>query len=808
MAVHRRGGKHAVKDTDLTHTQYDDYSREQLLEAVKEAGCYVKDDKKSVMARKLADHDQSMKREEIKAQRERKEMEERQQQEFKDAAEARRARRRARAERNRDRYMRRGIREDVSSNSDDTEDVDERNRIDAHKLTVTGGAALSDETWEDTCSETTVRSVNPRVTPSCRLQLFEWSYIIWPSAHPPEDSRFEKFPMVLTYTPMKLITMHTAEKVALPGSKYPTGVVPDFVPILDPLTRLAARHGHTIGLLAHATIERATSWAQRTIIPGWNGRMYFGLPQHDAKEAQLNAVFSKWNNANSKLLHLTPGATEVRTDRTRRFAQRLTNKRRKTTEVYEASKWRPLALAYMPAYLDWEPDLEYEECHNSEHRLTNLFYIRFPGCDLPHYYFWVKNGEWSDPTTQDPYWNPEISEQHDSVDLLGISRPQNKSRVRVRNITAPPAHDDGDSEGQDADFTATIIEYDLITRGVSETLSRSQSLASSIGAEHAWSSFARRLVSLYPSGELPWAPPVQGKEDVCLAEKIVGLLSGREVPPFTGEESWTRNDDEFWDVVSVVSSSSVCSFEEVISSTESVAASSQPIDARLPTSSDRNEKANTHALHRRDSVDTPLHRRESTPTIRPTKDVRVLSWLDTIDTIYPPCIVPLTSSCALDEQHCDAAISPSSLDVNIAETAKTCPFCSAPWQDVREIEKAAHMLSHSAPALNTARPAPSQINAMGRGAKRRESLLSLRTLQSYHFYANGGTDLEDRRGKKRKMGMLQRVNLSLGGVLERRASTVRGLGNVEGGDEDTKGWDGDDESDEENGRKARKRRKP
>jgi hypothetical protein len=43
---HRRGGKHAVKDEDLTHTKYDDYNREQLLAAVKEAGCYVKDDKK------------------------------------------------------------------------------------------------------------------------------------------------------------------------------------------------------------------------------------------------------------------------------------------------------------------------------------------------------------------------------------------------------------------------------------------------------------------------------------------------------------------------------------------------------------------------------------------------------------------------------------------------------------------------------------------------------------------------------------------------------------------------------------------
>lgn len=59
-AAHRRGGKHAVKDEDLTHTKYDYYTREELLAAVKEAGCFVKDDKKSVMAKKLAKYDQDL----------------------------------------------------------------------------------------------------------------------------------------------------------------------------------------------------------------------------------------------------------------------------------------------------------------------------------------------------------------------------------------------------------------------------------------------------------------------------------------------------------------------------------------------------------------------------------------------------------------------------------------------------------------------------------------------------------------------------------------------------------------------------
>src|SRR5690242_1495919 len=302
----RRGGKHSVKDKDLTHTKYDDYTREQLVAAVKDAGCYVKDEKKSVMARKLADHDQDMMIDRARALQERKEKEEQQQNEAMNAAGAIQTRRRARARRNKHRRERREYAEDVSSDSDDSEDFEERDRIDAHKLTVTGGEALSDESREDTDSESSIRSVNPRITPSCKLRLFEWPYTTMPSSHPTESHRFERFPTPLPYTPLKLLTTHTNEKITLPGSKYPIGVPPDFVPILDPLTRLAARHGHTIGLLARATIESATSWAARTIISGWNGRMHFSLPPNDAEDTSLDLVYSKWSIDNALLLQPTP----------------------------------------------------------------------------------------------------------------------------------------------------------------------------------------------------------------------------------------------------------------------------------------------------------------------------------------------------------------------------------------------------------------------------------------------------------------------------------------------------------------------
>jgi hypothetical protein len=99
----RRGGKHAVKDEDLTHTKYDDYSRQQLFVAAKEAGLYVKDDKKSVMARKLADRDRILQLAERRAAQKRKGMDGRRLQEEKNEEMAKKARRRARAERKNDR---------------------------------------------------------------------------------------------------------------------------------------------------------------------------------------------------------------------------------------------------------------------------------------------------------------------------------------------------------------------------------------------------------------------------------------------------------------------------------------------------------------------------------------------------------------------------------------------------------------------------------------------------------------------------------------------------------------------------------
>ena len=772
---HRRGGKHAVKDEDLTHTKYDDYNREQLLAAVKEAGCYVKDEKKSAMARRLADRDRDLQREERRAMQERKEIERKKEQEMKEAAKAKELRRQAREERNKNRWERRDLGEDVSSDSEDSEDLEERGRDDAHKLTVTGGEVLSDDSWEDTCSETSVRSVNPRIAPDCKLRLYEWSYPFAPSADMPEDFTFELFPAPITYAPLKVAAMLTGEKVTLPGLKYPAAVEPDFVPVLDPNVRAAARHGHTIGLLAHATIERASAWASRTIIHGWNGRMYFSLPSMNSLDAELDGVYCKRNMENTKLLQPTPGAANIKADRDHRFAQRLTNKRKAVAEVYEASQWQPLALGFMPAHLDWEPGMKDTYLQNDELTIDNLFYIRFPGCDLPHYCFWTKPGEWTDPTNPDPSWSREKT----------TSKAPVTSRTRVRNLTAPPARSNCPVANRSPEATLSSLEHDLITTDLSTVLSKYRAAAMLYGRPQAWKIFTRRLPEFHPSGVLPRAPPLEPARsqpvlssrqlppEMCVAEKLTLLLFQRPFMPLTGQESWTRMDDKYWDVVSSHD-------DEAVDSPE-LFQSPQP---HACTDIATQHGDTVQALHRRNSDNSP-------PS---PQDGRVWTWLAKLSATHPPRLAPVSPSYPTSPTALHEPISP--LDLNRTTPPPTCPFCNIDWTWTSESDKAVHMLSHSYMS-NPPMATLSHTHAVGVGAKRRHSLLSVRTLTSYNDLGKGRKLLKVDSGTKLIEELAKVGTVASPFTLQRRRARKKGrvrraLERISGMFEGS-GWQADDE---------------
>jgi hypothetical protein len=179
----------------------------------------------------------------------------------------------------------------------------------------------------------------------------------------------------------------------LPGSKYPPDVDPDFVPLLDFETRSAARKGHLLGPLRKASIERGADWARRTLVQGWNAHMYFHLGSRNETKA-LADTYYKWHLENRKLLRIKGKGDADPIDRAARHTQRQRNKAKKTAEVYEASQYRPLAMCYVPAYLDYgNPRLDDQR----ERNLKNLVFVRFPGCDVPHYYFWANQGEWENP---------------------------------------------------------------------------------------------------------------------------------------------------------------------------------------------------------------------------------------------------------------------------------------------------------------------------------------------------------------------------------------------------------------------------
>jgi hypothetical protein len=562
---------------------------------------------------------------------------------------------------------------------------------------VTGGRALSDTTWDDTASsEITIRSRNPSIHSDCRLRLFEWSYDTMPSLVRPQ---VEQFPMRLSYAPLRVITTQSREKITLPGSKYPTDIEPDYVPILDSGTSSAARRGHLTGILAHAIIEKASIWASRTIVQGWNGQMYFSLPSRDdIKDVHLDVVYQKWNTEMSRLLCARQGMREY--GHKHRSSRRLTCKMKKTADVYEASKWRPLAVSYMPSYLDWdriEPKTSLELC--SRH-LKNLFYVRFPGCEVPHYYFWRREGEWEDPTIPDPAWSPIVCDQLNTVKTTSDVQSPVCRQHRTRKRTALVSCCDSSLIGLDPDKILSTIEHDLHMHGLSATFAKNRALARSIGKDQLWNAFTVNLPVLFPSGQLPSGPPVQPASGTSAAENIAALLSGEVFWPFNGDESWSRDDDAVW---------------EVVTQAETLGHTLLP---GLHSALGNDDDVSVQALYRRDSTDSNVQQ----------PDRNIYAWLEHISSAYSPRVAPLSPTTSPEFSTLIPTLSSNHSSI---DTETTCPFCNLPWHSLSSTKQVEHMLAHSHMNSKRTTTAISRIDATGLGAKRRPSMLSLCTLRSY-----------------------------------------------------------------------------
>jgi hypothetical protein len=457
--AHRRGGTHRVKDEDKTNTIFDEYDYKQLKAECIERGVYVKDMKKVAMARALAKNEREKKEAERNARIERANREQQLAREKQREADRQLKENAARRRKQMEKQLRRDRDESVS---DDTPNEDELQNM--HKQMLADeieygqqgpvGRALSEESWDSSSTDTTFRSTEPLIVADCRLRLFEWTFLEMPSPVPRSSPlsfrqmnveswpnsptsptgmlvRPPPIPRNVPYVPLKVHTIETREKLFLPGQTYPPGVDPDYVPVLSQQTRQALRNGILEGILRKATIERASTWTSRTQVQGWNARMFFFLPARNETK-KLPEVYNKWYLENRRLLRVKPRSEGIKLDREQRHKQRHMNKLKKHAEVLEASEYRPTAVCYLPAYLDFDVKMSKKQRmqEEAERTLDNLFFIRFPGCDVPHYYFWARRGQWADPTVPNPDWTPAMAQEED-VNTEGSDSEDEKRVVEI-----------------------------------------------------------------------------------------------------------------------------------------------------------------------------------------------------------------------------------------------------------------------------------------------------------------------------------------------------------------------------------------
>ncbi|KAF2844979.1 hypothetical protein T440DRAFT_370718, partial [Plenodomus tracheiphilus IPT5] len=697
--AHRRGGKHRVKSADLTHSIYDDFSYAEVLELARERGIYRKDMKKKEMALANKQYDEDVHSRERAAviEQQKRDVEKKRIQQQKD--DEKQAAIRAKHQRAMQKEKQRAEGQEVSDDSLDEDDIDaEHERLidgDEYKQENVG-QMLSDESWDSTSTESTVQSANETLEPDCRLRLYEWPE--WPheedtssmdgKASPDSDPSSDPVskewrPVKVPYAPLKVFTTNSKQKLFLPGQAYPPGVQPNFVPVLSLHTRHAARNGVLIGVLRKAIIEPASDWAKRTQIQGETAIMFFSLPpRNEAKN--LTETYDKWCMENRKLLRVQARGDGASANRAKRHAQRFRNKAKKVVEVYDASQYRPLAICYVPSYMDYnQKRLDDRPKSDDEYRgLDNLFFIRFPGSDVPHYYFWARLDEWSDPTTRNPDWEATTAQKMSSATVSSsrkgtdhrlacdhsckkatTSPPETWTKIEIPNATlpAPPA--------APGNFKTALIvvEHQLHATGLATTLSHYRKKWMASDKHHAWQEFSQLLPTLYPSGNLPLFPPsFTASHEHSLAFKIatIDTIDPDEptpVNPLQGDESWTHDDDAYWKA-------------QLERTTES---DGEPV-----------------ALYRRASIIPNFH----VCANYHTDSGDVLTWLSQISPSFGPWpVLSIPSKPGFDEWEKEggskdweeAQLRP----VNRSETP--CPFCNVDWVRMGAEKREQHLWSHS-----------------------------------------------------------------------------------------------------------------
>jgi hypothetical protein len=319
------------------------------------------------------------------------------------------------------------------------------------------------------------------------------------------------------------------------------------------------------------------------------------------------------------------------------------------------------------------------DLHNERRSIENLFFIRFLSCDVPHYYFWTKEGEWADPTVRNFDWDPaevdarqtmsfDFMEDDDAGDgLYPVQRhtrklwsPLVKHRTRVKKRDLILQNPVTSAQIPNITYTINSIEHELLEYGLAATLAKYQAKWVDLGKAHAWNTFARALPTLYPSGQMPSAPPVEAASGAKLAVKLAlidNLDSDRQLPlsPLNGNEAWTRDDDRFWDVVEVDPPNQVSSIEEgAQTALDQIVDTGEEVEA--------------------------LYRRSSLVFAKGSKDFE--AWLEQVSPSHvPPTPMSLPESVVSVGYEVEEWLETLSQDSQ-QDTSDICPFCCVQWNSM------------------------------------------------------------------------------------------------------------------------------
>jgi hypothetical protein len=338
-------------------------------------------------------------------------------------------------------------------------------------------------------------------------------------------------------------------------------------------------------MLRKAVIESAATWVQRTRVQWRSGQMYLQLPERTST-VPLSDVHKKWDRHEQKK---TRGAKVGRVRRKpteQAKKQESIETKQKILDIYASSEYRP-PICYQPVQLEFPHAYEADY---GERNLGTLFYIRFPGMDLPHYCFWTRPYEWSDPTVPNPDWasvkmQDEQLEQEELLKqeralaeqqtILYVRPPQAEDALRPYALSTTQIRVKRISKTKNCSVSKKKLtkhgayenavvkaETQLYTDGLYSVLKAYRQQWLKDGKQHHWSYLIDQFPHVFPSGQLPRGPPVQQNSlsiPRSIAEKIASVECPRQdrpLSPILGDEPWTRDDDEFWDVMATPKSMS------------------------------------------------------------------------------------------------------------------------------------------------------------------------------------------------------------------------------------------------------------